>query len=304
MAEKHIKLIVTGDSEKASLHQSLKNCFPTHTVNGDLVIWDVPRKINGATSHRLAQGVAPSTPMKVMVDAMFSEILAGKKPNGSPPDFVIVIDDVELGNVGQEHVVVESFLTAVNAKLAQLQGLHSAAQFNSIQNRIRTCCSFHLLCPMVEAYFFANSNTLNVGGVAAGIKPMLVHPTDVEQFDASPDPHSEWRAACISKNAEQKERTPWWKTERHPKHYLTHLLSVSKAPAYHETTLGASMIEAIYWPTVATTPTDSPIISALLEDIWDWYGHHPPAGQCVGTSSNVMYRVAATPLRQRILRNL
>lgn len=304
MADKHIKLIVTGDSEKVSLHQSLKSCFPTHTVNGDLVIWDVPRKVHGATSSRLVQGLAPSTPMKDMVNAMFSEILAGKKPNGSPPDFVIVIDDVELGNVGREHVVVDSFLTAVNAKLVQLQGLHSAAQFNSIQNRIRTCCSFHLLCPMVEAYFFSAPNTLTHGGVAAAINPRLVHPTDVEQFDASPDPDPAWQATCISKNATQIALMPWWRTERHPKHYLTHLLSVSKAPAYHETTLGASMIEATHWPTVAKNQTDSPIISALLEDIWDWYGIFPPAGQCVGTSSNVVYRVGTTPPLQLILRNL
>lgn len=305
MADKHIKLIVTGDSEKKSLHKSLQNCFPTQTVNGDLVVWDEPRRVDGVTSRQLTPGVAPSTSMTKMVDAMFSEVLAGKKPNGNPPDFVIVIDDVELGNVGQEDVVVNSFLTAVNAKLAQLQGQHSAAKFNSIQTRVRDCCSFHLLCPMVEAYFFANPNTLISGGVVAGVSPTLAHTTDVEKFDASPDLHLDWQAICKSKNAEQIVRSPWWRTERHPKHYLTHLLSVSKAPAYHETTLGASMIEATDWPTVAKSPTDSPIISALLEDIWAWYGMPPPTCQCVGISSHVMYRVRTTrPPQQLTLRNL
>ena len=304
MADKHIKLIVTGDSEKKSLHKSLQSCFPNETVNGDSVIWDQPRKVNGTTSNRLTQGVGPSSSMKAMVDAMFSEILSGKKPNNSPPDFVIVIDDVELGNVGQEDVVVQSFLTAVNDKLAQLREINSVAKFNTIQTRIRTCCSFHLLCPMVEAYFFADPNTLISGGVADGINSMLTHPTDVEQFDASPDLHPEWQALCKSKNAAQIGRAPWWKTERHPKHYLTHLLSVSNAAAYHETTLGSEMIEAIKWTTVAKISTDSPIISALLEDIWDWYGIVPSAGQCVGKSSDLMYRARPTYPFQRILRNL
>jgi hypothetical protein len=304
MVDRHIKLIVTGDSEKKSLHESLQRCFPSHTVNGDPVIWDTPRKVDGATSYRLKGGVEPSASMKGLVDAMFAEVLEGKKPNGSPPDFVIVVDDVELGNVGQEGIVVQSFLEAVNAKLARLIGQHSAAHFKKIQTRIQTCCSFHLLCPMVEAYFFADPNTLTHGGVAVATNSMLAHPTDVEQFDASSDPHPDWKAICNVKNAEQILRAPWWKTELHPKHYLTHLLSVSKAPAYHETTLGASMIKVTDWSTVAKTSTDSPIISALLEDIWEWYGLQPPAGHCVGISSPTMHRLKTTPPLQRILRNL
>lgn len=306
MADKHIKLIVTGDSEKKSLHKSLQNCFPTHTANGDLVVWDVPRKAihGGSTSHRLSADSPPLASMTKLVDEMFAETIASKKPKGSPPDFVIVIDDVELGNVGQEAVVVQAFLAAVNAKLALLQAEHSASHFKWIQTRVQECCSFHLLCPMVEAYFFADPATLISEGVTTNNHPLLAHPTDVEQFDASPDPHPDWLAICRAKDKEQKIIHPWWETSRHPKHYLTHLLTISAAPAYHETTLGARMIEATNWAAVAKTSTDSPIISALLEDIWDWFEQLPPAGSFQGSSSTTTYRVTTTHPSQRLLRNI
>jgi hypothetical protein len=303
MADKHIKLIVTGDSEKLSLHKSLQKHFPIHTANGDLVVWDSPRKADGVTNFRVQAG-PPSSSMTKLVNVMFVEVLASRQPNGTRPDLVIVIDDVELGNVGRENFVVQAFQRAVGAKLTELQGMHSAAEFNDIQTRIQSCCSFHMLSPMVEAYFFADSMTLTSCGVAAGNQPVLVHPTDVEQFDASHDLHPQWQSACQIKNLQQKSINAWWKTERHPKRYLTHLLSVSAAPAYHETTLGASMIEATNWSTVAKTPTDSPIISALLVDIWDWFGQAPPAGQFQGASSTTTYQVKTTRPIQRVLRNI
>jgi hypothetical protein len=303
MADKHIKLIVTGDSEKNALHKSLQSCFPAHTKIGDLVVWDTPRKADGVTNFRIQSG-RPSRSMTTLVNVMFTEALQSKQPDGTAPDFVIVIDDVELGNVGREDFVVHAFRLAVDAKLAELRSANSLVEFQQIQTRIQRCCSFHLLCPMVEAYFFADPKTLTSGGVSADKHPVLVHPTDVEQFDAILDSHPDWQSSCQLKNTQQKAKNPWWRTERHPKHYLTHLLSISQAPAYHETTLGARMIEETHWPTVAKTPTDSPIVSALLEDIWDWYGLPPPPDQCVGIPSPTMYRVKTTPPLQRTLRNL
>lgn len=305
MAEKRIKLIVTGDSEKAALHRSLAQCFPTHTASGDSVVWDTPRKEAGVTSYRLKAGKPPSSSMKTLVNAMFAEALNSKQPNGTPPDLVIVVDDVELGNAGQEGVIVQAFQTAVKDKLKALQQQQSASTFSRIQARIQTACSFHLLCPMVESYFFADSATLAVGGVAASISPRLLHPTNVEQFDASPDLHPAWQALCQRENSRQHSLEHlWWQTERHPKHYLSHLLDISGVEGYFETTLGAQMIQALNWNRMAKTPTDSPIISALLEDIWDWFGQTPLLGDCVGQSSPATYQVRTLRPTQRLLRNI
>ena len=305
MAEKRIKLIVTGDSEKAALHRSLAQCFPTHTASGDSVVWDTPRKEAGVTSYQLKVGKPPLSSMKTLVNAMFAEALNSKQPNGTPPDLVIVVDDVELGNAGQEGVIVQAFQTAVKDKLNALQQQQSASTFSRIQARIQTACSFHLLCPMVESYFFADSATLAVGGVAASISPRLLHPTNVEQFDASPDLHPAWQALCQRENSRQHSLEHlWWQTERHPKHYLSHLLDISGVEGYFETTLGAQMIQALNWNRMAKTPTDSPIISALLEDIWDWFGQTPLLGDCVGQSSPATYQVRTLRPTQRLLRNI
>lgn len=305
MAEKRIKLIVTGDSEKAALHRSLAQCFPPHTASGDSVVWDTPRKEAGVTSYRLKAGKPPSSSMKTLVNAMFAEALNSKQPKGTPPDLVIVVDDVELGNAGQEGVIVQAFQAAVKDKLNALQQQQSASTFSRTQARIQTACSFHLLCPMVESYFFADSATLAVGGVPASVSPQLGHPTNVEQFDASSDLHPDWQALCQRENSRQHQlKHLWWHTERHPKYYLSHLLDISGVGDYFETTLGAQMIEAVNWNRVAKTSTDSPIISALLEDIWDWFGQTPPRGDCVGQSSPATYQVRTLRQTQRLLRNI
>ena len=305
MAEKRIKLIVTGDSEKAALHRSLAQCFPTHTASGDSVVWDTPRAVKGVTSYRLNPAASPSTPMKNLVEAMFAEALNSKQPKGTPPDLVIVVDDVELGNAGQEGVIVQAFQTAVKDKLNALQQQQSASKFSRIQARIQTACSFHLLCPMVESYFFADSATLAVGGVPTSVSPQLGHPTNVEQFNASSDKHPDWQALCQSENSRQHSLANlWWQTERHPKRYLSHLLDISGVGDYFETTLGAQMIEAVNWNRVAKTSTDSPIISALLEDIWSWFAQTPPLGDCVGQSSPATYQVRTLRPTQKLLRNI
>ncbi len=64
------------------------------------------------------------------------------------------------------------------------------------------------------------------------------------------------------------------------------------------------MIQAVNWNRMAKTPTDSPIISALLEDIWDWFGQSPLPGDCVGQSSPATYQVRTLRPTQRLLRNI
>lgn len=145
-----IKLIVTGDLEKLALSQSLMKHFPS-TYNGKNVIWDEPRKTHGATSYQLqplSAGGLLSNPMKELAKAMLAEALEGKKRGQSPADLVIVIDDVELGNLGRENVIAEHFQAAVNNAI-QLKAKGISAEDARIRSVIRDKCSFHLLKPMV-----------------------------------------------------------------------------------------------------------------------------------------------------------
>lgn len=107
-----IKLIVTGDVERLALHESIKRLFGTYRQNpaGGLqeeVLWDEPRMVKSVTSYRLKKGGVPSKQMTDLALAMLDEALIGKE--GKPADLVVVVDDVELANIGQEDVVAEHF---------------------------------------------------------------------------------------------------------------------------------------------------------------------------------------------------
>lgn len=304
MAVRRIKLIVTGDCEKKSLHTSLAKAFPSTTQDGDEVVWDVPRRSNGATSSRIRAGAEPSRPMVDLVDAMFAEVLSPKYIDGVIPDLILVVDDVELANVGQETLIVDSFLLAVKNKLQRLQGELPAAQFQKVENRLKERCAFHLLKPMIESYFFADLATLEVCGVPLTSDPCLQHPTDVESFDASADANQKWKSACSEEDEKKRrENITWWRTELHPKRYLDHYLTINGAKAYQETILGAKMVEATDWRSIAKKETDAPVISSLLTDILDWYGIPAPEGEFLGRTSSVTYKVTLVNPDLRTLRN-
>ncbi|MEN8219862.1 MAG: hypothetical protein ABFS56_26640 [Pseudomonadota bacterium] len=109
-----IKLIVTGDMEKLALHKSLQRFFPDER-DGQKVTWELPRKTQCATSYQLSplqkDNSNLSKAMKPLAQAMIAEALFGK--TGKPADLVVVIDDVELGNLGREDIIAKHFRAAV-----------------------------------------------------------------------------------------------------------------------------------------------------------------------------------------------
>jgi hypothetical protein len=259
-----IKLIVTGDLEKLALHESLRQLFPPQR-DGDDVVWDEPQRLHCATSHRLAPSSPPSRPMLALARAMLAAAGIGK--TGSPADLVVVVDDVELGNLGQESVVAQHFRAAVNHELGSYEA-KTQARYRSL---LREKCSFHLLCPMVESYLFSDADALAVAGVPTGHSPRLVH-ADVEQFQTD-DPA--WLPICLTENEKRKPRTPWWNHERHPKLYLEHLIARGGENAfYEETTQGKRALMALRWLMVPKSQTHIPIIRSLFEDIADWFKLH------------------------------
>lgn len=287
-----IKLIVTGDMEKLALHESLKRYFPS-SRNGEEVVWDKPHCVSGATSFRLAQGKPPNTAMQKLAQAMLAEALAGKI--GTPADLIVVIDDVELGNLGQEAVIAAHFRQAVKHELA------SRYASASVQTRhggiVRTKCSFHLLKPMVESYLFGDREALVLAGVPSGIEPVLVHPSDVEQFESG-DPV--WLPTCVAENIKRQQANPWWQHERHPKHYLEHLTERSQV-FYEETRHGKNALLALRWDKVPKCPDDTPIIRALFEDIADWFGIASPLG---GATHPAFYPAKSVNRNSLLLRNM
>lgn len=268
-----IKLIVTGDMEKAALHKSLQRFFPNQ-LHGTEVIWDTPRKEEGTTSYQLKSltpGGSPSNPMKELAKAMLAEALYGKK--STPADLVIVIDDVELGNLGQEQLIATHFRTAVE-EIINIKANGSKSEESRLRHVARTKCSFHLLKPMVEAYLFGDSNALGLAGIPSGINPCLVHPTDVEEFETN-DCNSKWLSLCNSEDKKQQANNkPWWSNKLHPKNYLEYMI---KEP-YKETIQGKDALIQLNWCLVSKYPNDIPIFRSLFEDISNWYNIPSPLG--------------------------
>jgi hypothetical protein len=66
---------------------------------------------------------------------------------------VIVIDDLEIANFHQPELVTSGFHDAVDWYIQNYNWASQRTKQSRIE-RLRECCSFHLLVPMVEAYFF------------------------------------------------------------------------------------------------------------------------------------------------------
>lgn len=291
-----IKLIVTGHLEKLALSKSLMRYFPD-IHEGKNVIWDEPWQTQGATSYQLQSlktGGLLSNPMKSLAKAMIAEALEGKKKGQNPADLVIVIDDVELGNLGREGIIAEHFRAAVNDAI-QLKAKGISSEEARIRSIIRDKCSFHLLKPMVESYLFGDTNALGLAGVPIGITPQLVHQSDVEAFETN-DP--KWLPNCRIENTKKNnDGKPWWFHERHPKAYLDYLLPKD----YSETTHGSQALMKLNWPQVPKCQHDIPIFGSLFQDVADWFNIANPI---TGATHPDFYPAITVNRSNLLLRNM
>ncbi len=229
-----------------------------------------------------------------LAKAMVAEAIAGKK--GEAADLVIVVDDVELGNLGQEAVIAEHFCAAVNRVIAEKN--HDANTEDRLRRELKTKCSFHLLKPMVEAYLFGDSAALGLAGVPNGVNPCLVHPTDVEQFESN---DSLWMPICQAENAQkQLQNKHWWRNELHPKRYLEHLTERGHV-TYEETTHGKDALIALDWNQVPKCQPDTPIVRSLFEDLSDWFGITSPIS---GQTHPSFYPMRTVNRANLLLRNM
>ncbi len=286
-----IQLLVTGDMEKAALHESLRRFFPDRRA-GRKVEWLTPQMLDGVTTHQLRPGAPPSNPMIALARAMLAAVRIGK--NGQPPDLVLAIDDVELGNVGREDIVVEHFRAAMHKVLALKD------QKTQLEARVllREKCSFHLLRPLAESYFFGDSGALLTAGVPVGVTPALVHRSDVEQFESN-DPA--WLPVCQTENQKRATLTPWWREERHPKRYLAHLAKRGEV-FYDETRQGQKALADLQWNQVATCATDTPVVRCLFEDLAAWF--NGPSPLLPGDTHPSLFPAKTMKPEDMLLRNL
>lgn len=112
---------------------------------------------------------------------MVAELVAAIEPGqkGRPADFACVIEDLELKNDHQPSLVIQIFREAVRRYL-DTYPWPTARSRNEAFTRVRERCSFHLLRPMTEAYFFGEPAALRRAGALQ--PPQLPAGLDLEQF--------------------------------------------------------------------------------------------------------------------------
>lgn len=293
---KRIRVIVTGGMERRALEPSVKAWFPPRTVKDDLVEWSTAPMLDGATTHRLGPQDPPNSTMMTLARALVAEVWLGEY--GTPADMVVVIDDLELNNIDQPATVCAHFREAIERDIAR-RNLDKSTEW-SLRTCLRERGSFHLMSPMIEAYLFGEPAALVRAGCAPDVEPLLVD-RDVEAFEAQ-DPA--WMPTCEAVNASKRASHPWWREERHAKHYLTHLIE-RNGKIYRETREGVAALIALNWPGVPADVTSMALMRALFEDLADFFGVLSPLGQ--GQVSPVTYVGQRIKLKEReslLLRNM
>lgn len=288
-----VQLVVTGDLERLGLGPSLERTF---RALGHEVAFETAQKVHGMTTNPLpvpSQATIP-TSVQRMAEALVAGTLIKKTTRAPLPDLVVGVDDLELANLDQPERVVGWVRRGIRASLEAMYPSSAARERAALELRQR--CSFHLVAPLVEAYFFGHEAALTMAGVPPQTSMHLVG-EDLERFETS-DPDFLARAAAIN-DAQAAAGRPWWREERHPKLYLQHLKGEA---IYRETVHGLDALRAIEWPAIKRRPETVPLLRALFEDVADLLGATSPLAD--GPASSLTYPGKAVRAEERTLRNL
>jgi hypothetical protein len=269
MRTRRIKLIVTGDMEQGAIVPSLKRIF--HDGTGGLSVEYLrPRQVMSFTSTPLRspipREIKPRLSVIKLARAVIDEALDGA-------DLVIALDDLELANAEQPHIVVEWVRRAVQDDIERRASSLGSASERQLRESIQSRCSFHLFVPMTEAYFFGGDRD-PIERIAPGSRPRLVR-SDVEDFETD-DPGYAQAVACENERRWALGHR-WWHHERHPKHYLEHLAWKS-GTEYHETTNGQDALKEIDWKRVPPDGNSVRFLRSLFRDLADFFGVESPLG--------------------------
>lgn len=278
-----IALIVTGDMEQRVLGASLQRVFPTAEFS--------TQKVDSFTSARVAWPPPRRAGMQANIEKFATALIAALDPGRRkpPPDFVFAVDDLELINRDQPEQVVAALRSAITAELERRQGQLNQRSFDKLQEAVKQQCSFHLLVPMCEAYFFADPQAL----AAAGCTKIwsLAPDCDVEQLEVTD-------AGFL---ADQSAATPAprWAIQAdlrrlHPKHYLDFLLE-----SYRDTHQGVAALTVIDWLAILQQPEHCRFLRSLFHDLTD-----AMAMDATAFSGQPHPLTSAWASRDRVLRNL
>lgn len=307
-----VALILTGKLEMLGLAKGLAGLF-----GEEHEFVSIPRRRDqpdepfpGFTSAPLPQpgqrepGSALSNLVAAMVDALWTHGY----------DLAVVLDDVELYNVGNEHIVVDEFRGAVARHLDRV--VQRDAQLGrELGDRLRASGSFHLVSPMIESWIFADpGGAANAGVPSRHLPPRLVQGQDPESLVTNdPAYTADVGSACtkwmsLPSSYQERQRPEWLKTthprERHPKRYLAWLCrdpAARNCSTFSERTACNALIR-LSWAQVLQNPRHMTFARALVCDLADGLGCAPADLDLTGDEAPLTS--IHTPRSEPVLRNL
>lgn len=244
-----VALITTGECEHRALGASLQRVF------GDRL--EIVRPFHAPVPSITSSYLSYPGPTSggTQVDKLVASIMA-TVDRRSAPDFVFAIDDLELPNVATAHHVTQLVSDAFRRYLG-------GTPTHSELERIRKRCSFHLLCPMLEAYFYGEPSALQRAG--AERTPVLDPSRHLEDFHTADREFLEH---------EDVRDHPWRRPDRgrHPKRYLHFLVDPrdEELVSYKETVGGCRALATLDWAQVFQyQPPGIAFAHALFDDLAD-----------------------------------
>lgn len=264
---KRIGILATGMSEIRGLPGALQRLFG----HDFFPITERPDKpFNSFTSDRITNptSAAPENVLKV-VQRVAAEL------DTANADFVVIVDDLELVNLARIAPVLEHMRQAVNAHLTALR-IKDKIVAETLTKAFRERVSFHLAVPMLEAWFFADLETLRP--LALNKTPELAPGGDPEAFETADGAFaSEDGSACrpwehLTSYKRKLHKPTWMCADRthHPKAYLAWLMkdpSEKGCSRYSETDHAVRALENLDWPATLRVPEHCNYLRALIEDL-------------------------------------
>jgi hypothetical protein len=212
--------------------------------------------------------------------------------SGTPADLAFLVDDLELFNTAVPERAIRYVRAAVSMRIEARWP--SSDRRKRSADLVRRRCSFHLLSPMVEAYFFGEPAALHRAGArrAAQFDPTS---RDLEHFLTN-DPDF---------LAPPDGKRPVWATQtraRHPKCYLRFLCDPDgqNRRTYRETKEGYEALRALDWRQVLAPESHVRFARAFLADLAEGLGHTDASRLFPGQP----HELTSRNVRDNVLRNL
>jgi hypothetical protein len=249
-----IGLITTGRCEHRALASSLQRAFAGYDVEFRSLY---ANPVDSLTSGHVPYPPRPSR-APTLADRLMSRVAAEISTRREGCDLVYAIDDLELANVETPQNVTRF------VRDAALRALGSTPTHLALE-QFRNRCSFHLLCPMLEAYFYGEQAALTrAGAVRPAILSTACHleafrSSDIQYMGPPDEPGHAWRTSDRG---------------AHPKRYLRFLAEPGE---YKETHGGCDALRELDWAQVfAYQPLGIAFARSLFDDLADALGVASP----------------------------